>query len=178
MKHWFIFATTLLLALLTGCANLAGGSHAEAEHEGMSAGRSLVEILDTPAPKTQDLRLINIRPGGNVTDSRIPREPGDALVIDIKPPIPAPEDLDYAPEAVKRVAHAGEHDDETMEHAEADHSDHSEESHMEGMEAAEAVDALPGGELSSSEDSLRAQVQELTAKAQELTERLERLSNQ
>ncbi|MEM7735516.1 MAG: hypothetical protein AAF267_06975 [Deinococcota bacterium] len=177
MKYWFIFVATGLLALLAGCSNFAGGSHAEAEHEGMSASRSLVEILDTPAPKTQDLRLVNIRPGGSVTDSRIPREPGDALVIDIKPPIPTPEDLDYAPEPiVRRVGDhgygAGEHGD--SDHAEAEHMEdaHAEEA-SEHAEGVDMVDALPAGE-----GSLRAQVQELTAKAQELTERLEQLSNQ
>lgn len=178
---------TVLLALLVGCSNLAGEGHNEAEQEGMSAGRSLVEILDTPAPKTQDLRLIDIRPGSSVTDSRIPREPGDELVIDIKPPIPAPEDLDYAPEPIVRrvgdyghgVSEHGVNEHGDGDHAEAEHgtAEHMEDSHAEeASEHAEdvgMVDTLPTGE-----GSLRAQVQELTAKAQELAERLERLSSQ
>jgi hypothetical protein len=146
--------------------------------------RSMVERLDTPAPKTQDLRLINIRPQTDVTDARAPRRPGDDLTINIQPPIPAPADLDYAPEAITRTVsemyggegHAeGEHEEDAMHAAEGEHGDEQSmaSEHAEGGNEEGLMSEMP-----LDEDSLRAQVRELTAKAQELSQRLEQLSNE
>lgn len=193
LKHWMIVGITLLLgSLLSGCYSSYGIM--QEEHEGESGAmqqRSMVERLDTPAPKTQDLRLINIRPQTDVTDSRSPTQPGDALNINVQPPIPAPDDLDYAPQAVTRTAaemYGGEHHGEDGE----EHTDEAgEEAGMhegESMHAAEGSEGEHGSEgeptenfmseMPIDEDSLRARVRELTAKAQELSERLERLNNE
>jgi len=189
LKHWMVFGISLLLGtVLSGCY---GTGMMQEEHEGEAGAmqRSMVERLDTPAPKTQDLRLINIRPQTDVTDSRSPTRPGDALNINIQPPIPAPDDLDYAPQAVTRTAeemYGGQH------HAEGTEGEHGETGmdasgeHDNGMAADHMADDLAeGGEHSETmmsempvdEDSLRVQVRELTAKAQELSERLERLND-
>lgn len=184
LKHWMIVGISLLLgSVLSGCYSNYGIMQKERgmqeEHGGDALAmrqRSMVERLDTPAPKTQDLRLINIRPQTDVTDSRSPVRPNDAFAIDIQPPIPAPDDLDYAPEAIRRTAaemYGGEHhEDANAMHAEGEHGmaegGHNEAGrHEEGFVSEMPVD----------ENSLRAQVRELTAKAQELSERLERLSD-
>jgi hypothetical protein len=185
LKHWMIVGITLLLgSLLSGCYSSYGIM--QEEHEGESGAmqqRSMVERLDTPAPKTQDLRLINIRPQTDVTDSRSPTRPGDALNINIQPPIPAPDDLDYAPQAITRTAaemyggehHGEEHSEEASGHeSESMHADQGSES--EHSSAVEHEDFM--SEMPVDEDSLRAQVRELTAKAQELSERLEHLNNE
>lgn len=182
LKHWMIVGISLLLgSVLSGCYSNYGIMQKERgmqeEHGGDALAmrqRSMVERLDTPAPKTQDLRLINIRPQTDVTDSRSPVRPNDAFAIDIQPPIPAPDDLDYAPEAIRRTAaemYGGEHHEDAV-HAEDEHGmaegEHNEAGrHEEGFVSEMPVD----------ENSLRAQVRELTAKAQELSERLERLSD-
>lgn len=186
LKYWMIVGITLLLGgLLSGCYSSYGIM--QEEHAGESGAmrqRSMVERLDTPAPKTQDLRLINIRPQTDVTDSRSPTQPGDALNINIQPPIPAPDDLDYAPQAITRTAaemyggehhgeenseQAGMHEGENMHAAEGSEGEHG----SEGEQAENFMSEMP-----VDEDSLRAQVRELTAKAQELSERLERLNNE
>lgn len=194
LKHWMIVGISLLLgSVLSGCYSSYGimqDENRQGDHEGetetmvmeqSSQQRSLVERLDTPAPKTQDLRLINIQPRADITDSRAPRAPGDALTINIQPPIPAPDDLDYAPEAVRRTAaemYGGQHHDDEQHEADAVHAEEGEQGMMEGEHAeASGHDEGLTSEMPISEDSLRAQVRELTAKAQELNERLERLSN-
>ncbi len=189
LKHWMIVGISLLLgSVLSGCYSSYGIM--QSEHEGETETmvmeqsrqqRSLVERLDTPAPKTQDLRLINIQPRADITDSRAPRAPGDALTINIQPPIPAPDDLDYAPEAVRRTVaemYGGQHHGDEQHEADVVHAEEGEQDMMEG-EHAEASGREEGltSEMPISEDSLRAQVRELTAKAQELSERLENLSN-
>lgn len=182
LKHWMIVGISLLLgSVLSGC--YSSGMMQE-EHEGEQLAmrqRSMVERLDTPAPKTQDLRFINIRPQTDVTDSRSPVRPGDALTINIQAPIPAPDDLDYAPEAIRRTAaeiYGGEHRSEEAGMHEEDMSEASEHAMAEGENAAAShQDEGFVNEMPVDEDSLRAQVRELTAKAQELSERLERLSD-
>lgn len=185
LKHWMIVGISLLLgSVLSGCYSsysIMQDEHAGESETMVTRQRSFVERLDTPAPKTQDLRLINIQPRADITDSRAARTPGDALTINIKPPIPAPDDLDYAPEAVRRTAeemYGGQHHDEERHEGDAVHAEAGEHGMMEG-EHAEAGGQEEGltSEMPIPEDSLRARVRELTAKAQELSERLERLNN-